>query len=412
MTLNGWLQILFYFFLVLIATKPMGSYMTRVFERRKTLLDPVLVPVERAALSRDRHQRRRRDALDRVPGRRAALQRGHAAAHLLVERVQYYLPWNPQHLTGVAPGLGVEHRDLLHDEHQLAGLHARNHDELFHRDGWAGDTQLLVRRRRTRACHRVHSRHRAPRDEDARQLLGRSHPRHPSGCCCRSLLSSLSCSRLAGRRSRTSGRTTPPSWWSRRRTTAPGPDGKPVTTVITTQTIAQGPVASQEAIKMLGTNGGGFFNANSAHPFENPTPFTNLIEMLSILLIPAGLTVTLGQMTQLAEAWLGGLRRDGGSLVRRRSHLLLGGGASEPAAATVWTNPSPHSRAAATWRARRFASASPTPRSSRTPPPTPAAAQSTPCTTPSCRSAAWSRWSTSCSARSSSAAWARACTAC
>jgi K+-transporting ATPase ATPase A chain len=63
------------------------------------------------------------------------------------------------------------------------------------------------------------------------------------------------------------------------------------------QTIAQGPVASQEAIKMLGTNGGGFFNANSAHPFENPTPFSNLLQMLSIFIIPAGLTYTLGRMT-------------------------------------------------------------------------------------------------------------------
>jgi K+-transporting ATPase ATPase A chain len=63
------------------------------------------------------------------------------------------------------------------------------------------------------------------------------------------------------------------------------------------QTIGQGPVASQEAIKMLGTNGGGFFNANSAHPFENPTPISNLLQMLSIFIIPAGLTYTLGRMT-------------------------------------------------------------------------------------------------------------------
>lgn len=62
------------------------------------------------------------------------------------------------------------------------------------------------------------------------------------------------------------------------------------------QTIAMGPVASQEAIKMLGTNGGGFFNANSAHPFENPTPLTNFIEMLAIFLIPMGLTFTFGHM--------------------------------------------------------------------------------------------------------------------
>ncbi len=62
------------------------------------------------------------------------------------------------------------------------------------------------------------------------------------------------------------------------------------------QTIAQGPVASQEAIKMLGTNGGGFFNANSAHPYENPTPLTNMVQMLSIFLIPAALTYTFGKM--------------------------------------------------------------------------------------------------------------------
>jgi K+-transporting ATPase ATPase A chain len=79
--------------------------------------------------------------------------------------------------------------------------------------------------------------------------------------------------------------------------TATGADGKSTTATVTTQTIAQGPVASQEAIKMLGTNGGGFMNANSAHPFENPTPFSNLLEMLAIFLIPAGLTATLGQMT-------------------------------------------------------------------------------------------------------------------
>ncbi len=63
------------------------------------------------------------------------------------------------------------------------------------------------------------------------------------------------------------------------------------------QTIGQGPVASQEAIKMLGTNGGGFFNANSSHPYENPTPLSNFIEMFSIFVIGAGLTYTLGRMT-------------------------------------------------------------------------------------------------------------------
>ena len=64
----------------------------------------------------------------------------------------------------------------------------------------------------------------------------------------------------------------------------------------TTQVIPMGPVASQEAIKQLGTNGGGFFNANSAHPFENPTPLTNFLQILAIFLIPAGLTFTYGKM--------------------------------------------------------------------------------------------------------------------
>jgi K+-transporting ATPase ATPase A chain len=83
------------------------------------------------------------------------------------------------------------------------------------------------------------------------------------------------------------------------------------------QTIAQGPVASQEAIKMLGTNGGGFFNANSAHPFENPTPLTNLVQMLSIFLIPAALTYTFGKMV--------GNTKQGWALFAAMSAMFLAG---------------------------------------------------------------------------------------
>jgi len=81
--------------------------------------------------------------------------------------------------------------------------------------------------------------------------------------------------------------------------------------------IAQGPVASQEAIKMLGTNGGGFFNANSAHPYENPTPLTNLLEMLLIFLIPAGLTYTFGRMVRSS--------RQGWALFAAMSFMFVGG---------------------------------------------------------------------------------------
>jgi potassium-transporting ATPase potassium-binding subunit len=83
------------------------------------------------------------------------------------------------------------------------------------------------------------------------------------------------------------------------------------------QVIAQGPVASQEAIKMLGTNGGGFFNANSAHPFENPTPLTNLLQMFLIFVIPAGLTYTFGVMV--------GDRRQGWTLFSACAAMFLAG---------------------------------------------------------------------------------------
>ncbi len=82
--------------------------------------------------------------------------------------------------------------------------------------------------------------------------------------------------------------------------------GNPVTETLIarTQTLAMGPVASQEAIKMLGTNGGGFFNANSAHPYENPTPLTNFFQMLSIFLIPAGLCFAFGRMVgDMRQGW-------------------------------------------------------------------------------------------------------------
>jgi len=81
-------------------------------------------------------------------------------------------------------------------------------------------------------------------------------------------------------------------------------NGKITTQTVRDQTIAEGPVASQEAIKIFGTNGGGFFNANSSHPFENPTPLTNFLQLILIFAIPSGLTYTLGRMTgSQAHGW-------------------------------------------------------------------------------------------------------------
>ena len=95
------------------------------------------------------------------------------------------------------------------------------------------------------------------------------------------------------------------------------------------QMIAMGPVASQEAIKQLGTNGGGFFNANAAHPFENPTPWTNFWSMFTIFVIPSALTYHARPDGEEPEARLGGLGRDVRAVLRRRDHGVLGRGARQ-----------------------------------------------------------------------------------
>ncbi len=94
-----------------------------------------------------------------------------------------------------------------------------------------------------------------------------------------------------------------------------GTDGKTSSQTIREQLIPQGPAASQEAIKLLGTNGGGFLNANSAHPFENPTPLTNFVQIILIFAIPSGLTYTLGRMT--------GSQRHAGAVWAAMSALFL-----------------------------------------------------------------------------------------
>ena len=148
------------------------------------------------------------------------------------------------------------------------------------------------------------------------------------------------------------------------------------------QTIAVGPVASQIAIKMLGTNGGGFFNANAAHPFENPTALSNFVQMVSIFALGAALTNVFGRMV--------GNQRQGWAILAVMGVLfiagvvvcLLGRGARQRRASPRSASP------AATWKARRSASASSPPRCSPSSPPPPPAAPSTPCTTRSPRSAA------------------------
>jgi K+-transporting ATPase ATPase A chain len=298
MSPNGWLQIAVFFALVLLLAKPMGLYMARVYERRKTWLDPVLVPVERL--------------LYRLTGVDADTEMGwmeYGGAMLIfsmatllltyaVERLQQAIPipmWNPQHLAAVEPYLAwntaasfttntnwqsyVPEQTMSYLT-QMFGLATHNF--------WSAAVGMALAIAFIRGISRRES-----------KTLGNFWVDLTRGTlwvllpiCIVYALALVSQGAIQNFRPYDTATVL-----EAQQVTAPGPDGKPATTTVTTQTIAQGPVASQEAIKMLGTNGGGFFNANSAHPFENPTPLSNLLQMLSIFLIPAGLCVTLGKMT-------------------------------------------------------------------------------------------------------------------
>ena len=295
MTPNGWLQIAVFFALLLLAAKPMGLYMARVYERKKTWLDPVLGPVERLLY---RVTGVDPDAEMKWTEYGAAMLIFSLATLLLtyaIERLQHAIPlWNPQHLAAVEPYLAwstaasfttntnwqayVPETTMSYLT-QMAGLATHNF--------WSAATGMALAIAFIRGIARRES-----------KTLGNFWVDLTRGTlwvllpiCLVYALALVSQGVVQNLKPYDTATLVEPQT-----VTAPGPDGKPATTRVTTQTIAQGPAASQEAIKMLGTNGGGFFNANSSHPFENPTPLSNMLQLLSIFLVPAGLCVTLGRM--------------------------------------------------------------------------------------------------------------------
>ncbi len=294
MSLNGWLQIALFFAAIALLAKPMGTYMTLVFTRKHTWLDPVLAPCERL--------------LYRATGIDPEQEMGWTGYLLSVlvfscmtlvltyaiERLQHALPLNPQHFANVPAALAwntavsfttntnwqaYTPESTMSYLTQMLGLATHNF--------WSAAVGLALAIAFIRGVARREM-----------QTLGNFWVDLTRATFWVLLPMSLvlalalaSQGVIQNFRAYDTVKLMEPQTQ-----TTTGADGKAVSTTVTTQTIAQGPVASQEAIKMLGTNGGGFFNANSAHPFENPTPLSNLLEMLSIFLIPAGLTVTLGQM--------------------------------------------------------------------------------------------------------------------
>jgi len=302
MTANGWFQIFLFFALVLVCSKPLGIYMARVFERKKTFADRVFRPLERLIY--------RLTGIDESHEMRwteySIVMLIFSAVTLLVtytcERLQGFLPLNPRHLDAVEPQLAIS---------TAASFTTNTNWQAYVPE----TTMSYLTQMSSLAYHNFFS-------AAAGIALAAAFIRG-----------------IARRESKTIGNfwvdTTRASLWillpactlyalvlvsqgvvqnfrpydqatlvQPQTVTTTDASGKTTTQTVTTQTIAQGPVASQEAIKMLGTNGGGFFNANSAHPFENPTPLTNLLQMFSIFLIPGALTVMLGRMVKSpAHGW-------------------------------------------------------------------------------------------------------------
>ena len=292
MSINGWLQIAVFIAAVLLLANPMGSFMTRVFERRRTFLDPVLVPCERVLYRLTGVNPEEEMTWSAYTVSMLIFSAAGLVLTYLIQRLQHVLPLNPQHLASVPADLALNTaisfttntnwqayvpETTMSYLTQMLGLATHNF--------WSAAVGLALAIAFIRGIARREM-----------KTLGNFWVDLTRGTLW--VLLPISVIFALGLVSQGvvqnfKAYDTVKLVEAQKVT---GTDGK--TADVTTQTIAQGPVASQEAIKMLGTNGGGFFNANSAHPFENPTPLTNFLQMLTIFLIPAGLTVTLGQMVK------------------------------------------------------------------------------------------------------------------
>ena len=303
MTLNGWLQIAFFLLVIFLVTKPLGVYMARVFNRERTFLDPVLRPIERLlyrlTFVDETHEMRWTEYA-------VAMLLFSAVSMLLlylIQRMQGFLPFNPQKLVAVPPDVALNTAAsfttntnwqnyagevVMSYFTQMAGL--AYHNFISAATGIALAIAFVrgIARRQTDTIGNFWV-------DMTRSTLWVLLP-----ICLVAALLMVSQGVVQNLRPYDKATLVEPQQVPHMGADgkpAVDANGKPVMDTVTEQTIAQGPVASQEVIKQFGTNGGGFFNANSAHPFENPTPFSNFIQLFGIFAISAGLTYTLGRMT-------------------------------------------------------------------------------------------------------------------
>ncbi len=271
MSANGWLQFAIYSIVLLATVRPVGIYLARVLEGERTWLDPVLRPFERliyklCGVNADKEMNWREYAFAML-----GFSAVDAGAHLRASSgCRLSCRGIPQHLAAVGTDLAWNTAASFTTNTNWQFYTPESHHELSHRDGRPGDAQLLVGGGGHRGGRGADPRHQADQLRHHRQLLGR-HDAHAAlhaapACIVYALLL---------------------VWQGVPQNLHAYTVAHPLEQPSQTQTIGQGPVASQEAIKMLGTNGGGFFNANSAHPYENPTPLSNFLQILSIFVIPA-----------------------------------------------------------------------------------------------------------------------------
>jgi K+-transporting ATPase ATPase A chain len=279
MTVNGWLQIALFCAITLVLTRPLGGFLTKVYAGDRTFLHPVLAPVERgfyaiAGVRPDREQSWSTYAIAML----ALHVVGFLAAYAFL-RMQGALPWNPQGFAGVTPDLALNTA--------ISFLTNTNWQSYGGESTMSYGSQMAVLS--------VQNFLSAATGIALAVALIRGFARKSAAGIgnfwadlTRSVLYVLlpACIVLALVYVALGTPQTLDAYASAK--TLEGAD----------QTIALGPVASQLAIKMLGTNGGGFFNANSAHPFENPSAIANLIQMVSIFAIGAALTNVFGRMVK------------------------------------------------------------------------------------------------------------------
>ena len=336
MTFNGWLQILVFIAIIVALAKPVGIFLTRVFNGDRTFLHPALRPVERLVYR-----------LTGVDEKREMHWSEYAVAMLLfslvstvllyfIQRLQGYLPFNPQNLPGVDSSTAATGGYVGSAFNTAASFTSNTNWQsyvpevtmsyfsqmagLAYHNFTSAATGIALAIALTRGLAR----------REAKTIgnfwvdFVRCNLYVLLPVCVLGALLLVSQGVIQNLRPYDTATLVEPQSIEVDKKDADGnvltnPDGstQKETRLVTQQVIAQGPVASQEFIKELGTNGGGFFNTNSAHPFENPTPFSNLIEMLAIFVIGAGLTYTLGRMT--------GSPRHGWAVLAAMVVVFLGG---------------------------------------------------------------------------------------